>query len=120
MRKLSEIKNGDALDVLADIMDPVVRICQDTKIKELAWKKDKIGAVQVAIKNHKKDVLHILAILDGEDPDVYEVNIVQIPIKVFDLLNDPDMAAFFESQGLMTSGKSSGSATENIEAIENQ
>lgn len=115
MRKLSEIKNEDALEVLADIFDPITRICSDKEIRTLAGK-SRAEAVKAAVKNHKRDVLYILAKLDGEDPDKYEVNIIQIPVKIFDLLNDPDMASFFSSQGLTSSNDASGSATENTEA----
>jgi len=119
MRKLSEIKNEDALDVLVELIDPVVLICQDMELKQVMKKNDRVQAVKIAIKNHKDEVLKILAILDGENPDTYEFNIVTLPIKLMELFNDPDMMTFFTSQGLMSSETSSGSATENIEAIEN-
>lgn len=118
MRKLSEIQNEDALDVIAEIIDPVIEISQDEEIKKLTSKKDRLGAVQVAIKNHKKAVLKVLAILDGESPETYKVNIIQIPVKVMELLNDKDMQDFFQSQGLIPSDASSGSVTENIKATE--
>lgn len=120
MRRLSEIKNGDALDVLVDMFDPIMRILQDKEVSQYARVGKRAEAVKLAIKKHKKDVLTVLAIFDGADPETYEINVVQIPIKIFQLLNDPDMADFFASQGWRTSGESSGSATENTEAVENQ
>lgn len=121
MRKLSEIKNEEALDVLADLLNPIAELSKDEGLKKVYSDKEnggKLPAVQYAIKNHKKAVLEILAILDGENPETYEVNMIQIPIKVMELLNDEDMLGFFQSQGLIVSDASSGSVTENIEEAE--
>ena len=118
MRKLSEIKNEDALDTLVELIDPIIEVCKDAELKQAMEKKDKVGAIKLAVKNHKKEVVRILAILDGENPATYEFNIVTLPIKLMELFNDDDMMAFFASQGWMSSETSSGSATENTEVIE--
>lgn len=112
MRKIFEIQNEDALDVIADIIDPVIEICKDEALKAVMEAGDKVTAIKMALKNHKKPVMQILATLDGETLETYKVNIIQIPTKLFELMNDPDMMAFFQSQGLMISDASSGSATE--------
>jgi len=118
MRKISEIKNEDALDVIADIIDPVIEICADQKFKKEFESGNRGEAIRLLIKAHKKAVLAILAALDGESIETYQVNIVQIPTKLFELFNDKDMIAFFQSQGLKISGISFGSATENTEETE--
>lgn len=118
MRKMSEIQNEDALDVLVDIIDPLTEICLDKEVKKLTESKNNMGAIKVAIKNHKQAVMQILATLDGVPVEEYKVNLIQIPTKLFELLNDADMMAFFHSQGLKISGVSSGSVTENTTAIE--
>lgn len=118
MRKLSEIKNEEALDVLADLLNPIAELSKDDGLKKIYKNGGKLPAVQYAIKNHKKAVLEMLAILDGENPETYEVNMIQIPIKVTELLNDEDVLGFFQSQGLIVSGASSGSVTENIKEAE--
>jgi len=115
MRKLSEIQNEDALDVIADILDPVIEICQDDELKEVMTKNDRMAAIKIAIKNHKEAIMLILATLDGEPLETYKINLIQIPTKLMELFNDPDMAAFFQSQGLKISGVSFGSATETTE-----
>lgn len=115
MRKLSEIQNEEALDVLADILAPVMAIARDKVIKAKA-REGKTAAIQYAIKNHKKSVLKILAVLDGVPVEEYKINVIQIPIKVTELLNDKDMMDFFQSQGLMILQETSGSATESTEA----
>ena len=123
MKKLSEIKNEEALDVLADLLNPIAELSKDEGLKKVYSDKKNGGkspAVRYAIKNHKKAVLEILAILDGENPETYEVNMIQIPIKVMELLNDEDMVNFFQSQGLTISDESSGSAMESTGAAETE
>lgn len=118
MRKLSEIKNEDALDVLVDLMDPVAEICVDKSFEKAFKKGDKMGSIKLLVKNHKESIIKILAILDGEPVETYEVNVIQIPTKLFELLNDKDMMDFFDSQGLKISGMFFGSATETTEETE--
>jgi len=120
MRKLSEIQNEDALDVVAEIIDPVVSMCQDEELKKVMKTGDKLQSVKVAIKNHKSEVMTILAALDGEPLETYKVNLIQLPLKLLELFNDPDMQSFLVEQGLMISDTSSGSATESIEETEEE
>lgn len=95
--KLSEIKNEDALDVLADLLDPVVEIVSDEEVKKANENGGKLLAVKVAIKNHKKAIMTILATLDGCPVDEYECNVYTLPMKVMEILNDDNMVAFFSS-----------------------
>lgn len=115
MRKLSDIKGEDALDVLADILDPATEIMTDNDVVMMARAGENIRAVSTAIKNHKRAVIQILAILDGEDPDEYRPPLMAIPIKLLEVFNDPDMVQVFSLQGQTANEKLSGSAMENTE-----
>lgn len=117
MRKLSEIKNEDAIDVIADLIDPISEICHDDEIKKNA-SKPKTELVKLILKRHKTAILTMFAVLDGEPIETYEVNIIQIPSRLLELLNDDTIATFFELQGLKISDASSGSVTENTTEIE--
>ena len=113
MRKLSEIKGEDALDVLADVLDPIMEISADEKFVAMCrgnGKKSEI--VKYLLKTHKCEVLEVMAILDGEDPQTYAPPIVKLPVMLLELFNDPDLISLFQSQDTVTS---SGSATENTE-----
>jgi len=119
--KLSEYKGEQALDMLADLIEPAAAIMADKEIATLV----KSGAPQIkiikpAIKNHKPEVIEILAILDGEDPAEYaeKVNLFTLPFKLLEILNDPDLMGLFTSQGQKKEETSSGSATESTEASE--
>ena len=92
--KLSEIKGEQSLDVLADILDPIGEIVQDKEVRDLL-KENKLKGVALAIKTHKQAVIEILARLDGEEPDKYEINLLTVPKKVLEILNDDTLATLF-------------------------
>ncbi len=98
--KLSEIKGERALDVLADLMEPISIICADAEIRAAAESgKPKLLICKMLLKAHKKQVIEILAILDGENPASYEINLLTLPAKLLEILNDPDVESLFTSQG---------------------
>ena len=113
--KLSEFEGEAALDALADIIEPVVEICADKKIAQFYKSGQKIKAVQHAIKEHKRAVITILAIMEQENPDTYKPKLVTLPLKLLEILNDPDIVAIFQQQG-QSLDASSGSATGSTEA----
>lgn len=114
--KLSEIKGEAAIDVLADLIDPMSEIISDKEIETLfKMNAPKLKLVKTALKKHKKEVIEILAVLDGESPETYDVNIVTLPLKVLELLNDPMVANLFQSQGQKNQEEHSGSAMGNTE-----
>ena len=95
--RLSEIKGEQALDVLADIIEPVTAICIDEEIQSMVKSGvPTLKMVKPIIKNHKKEIVEILAILDGENPAEYEVNVLTLPIKLLELLNDPSIKQLFQ------------------------
>lgn len=116
--KLSEIKDEQAIDILADIMEPACNILADDEVQK-AYKANvtKVRLVKIAIKNHKKEVIEIMARLDGEDPENYHVSLVTLPMKLLEILNDREVMSLFRSQGQIA--QPSGSATGNTEGKEN-
>lgn len=118
--KLSEYKGEKALDLLADLIEPAAAIMADKEITNAVRANlPKIKIVKAAIKNHKAEVIEILAILDGEDPKKYaeKVTLFTLPAKLLEIFNDPDLMNLFTLQGQKTETLS-GSATESIEASE--
>lgn len=116
MKKLLEYENEDALELLADILDPAVEIFTDKEISK-AWNKSRVKAVSIAIKKHKKSVIEILARLEGVPVNEYKCNIFTLPTTILSILNDKELLNFFKSQGQMMDMISSGSVTENTEVI---
>lgn len=112
--KLSEFENEQALDILADIIDPISVIMIDKEFVELARSgKPKIILAKVAIKQHKKEIIEIIAAMHGETPETYRFNLVTLTKDLFNFFNDPDLQMVFQSQGQTMQNESSGSATEN-------
>lgn len=111
--KLSEVKGEKALDMLADLIEPIMEIIEDkevSKILKSRHSKDKADstkiilgrAVSAAIKNHKKAVITILATLDDIPVDQYECNLLSLPKKMMDIINDPAIFDLFTSQSQET------------------
>lgn len=117
--KLSDFKGENALDLLADIIEPAAEILGDKEIAELyngGWKKAAI--VKIAIKKHKKEVIEILAAMDGVPVEEYSCNVLTLPLKLLEILNDKEFMELFTFAGQTGGAKSSGSPTENTEANE--
>ena len=112
MRKLSEIVGEDALDILADLIEPFMAIAQDKQFVLYVRSRQTVKAAKLCIKNHKKEILMILALLEGEDPSTYKPPLLRLPKLIVELLNDPELVSLFPS---LQTEMSSGSATENTE-----
>lgn len=101
--KLSEIKGEAALDVLADLIEPAANILADEEIqKSVKSGEPKLLLVKKLLKSHKKEVIEILAILDGEEPETYKVSLLTLPAKLLEIINDPEIGSLFTSQGQKT------------------
>jgi len=117
--KIAEYTGVDAIELLADIMEPVSEILQDTEIfKVVQSGANNLKIVQVILKRHKEKVLEIMAIVDQEDPETYKPNIFVLPMRLIELFSQPEMRALFIGQGQKKDGERSGSATENTEVPE--
>lgn len=116
--KLSEIKGERALEVLAELIDPIAEMVQDEGFKNVARAGDKMCVVKYLLKSHGKNVIKVLALINGEDPNTYEPTLLQLPMMVLELFEDPDVNRLFGLQSQTDQLASSGSVTENIEASE--
>ncbi len=116
MKKISDIKNEEALDVLAEIIEPTALIMADPAIRDMARTQNKMGAIKVILKNHKSEIIQILASLDGVPVEEYECNILTLPVKIIEILNDKDLMSFFTSQEWTEEKTASTSPTANTEA----
>jgi|GEM_PF-1551801 len=122
--KLSEYRGDDALEVLAELLEPAVEILADKEIAA-AWCGNSTGktrgqkqlkAVSIALKKHREAVISVLAALEHESPEEYraKINVVTLPKKLLEVLNDKDLKAFFTSQE-QTEDELSGSASVSTE-----
>ena len=115
MKKLSEYRNEEALDLLADIIEPCVIVFGDPDFIQAAKSKDVTGTIKFLLKNHQKSVIQILATLEGVPVDEYECNLATLPVTLLQIVNDSDLMDFFKSQGQELVQTSSGSAMVSTE-----
>lgn len=116
--KLSEFRGEEAIEVVADLLEPTCELVSDKEFISLLREKGKrMAAVKVALKNHKAAVIEIMAALEREDPEEYEenVNVFTFPKKLLDILNDKDLIELFRYQGQTVDAASFGSVSENSE-----
>lgn len=124
--KLSEFKDEEALDLLADIIEPVGTILEDKEIAKIYEEnksdgfgiKAKLKLVSVMIRNHKPEVIEILAKLNKQDASEFHCNVLTLPKELLSLINDPLMIDFFVSQVQSEGEISSAPATEITEETE--
>lgn len=96
--KLSDFKGEDALDVLADIIEPVTDIATDTDVTDQWKSKGKMASlVKVILKKHPKGVIAILARLENKSYEEYAetINIATLPAKLLEVMQDEVLMSFF-------------------------
>lgn len=121
IKNLADIKGDAALELVADLIDPVTEIMSDPVVAAAyrGTEKEpgsKAKAIKVAIKTHKKAITTILALMDEEDPKTYEPSAMVIPVRLLQILNDPDMNSLFTLPDQSSEENTSGSASENTKA----
>lgn len=98
MRNISDFKNEDAIDLIADLIEPVSRILQDEGIrKDITIKEKQMGAIKRALKSHKADILEIMARLEGVEIKDLNCTPISLIAKCIQILNDKEMMDFLSS-----------------------
>lgn len=97
MSRLTELKNEQAAELLAELVEPAATIFADEEIRE-ALKESKMKGVKCAMKKHSKELIDLLCAVDGAERGTYKVNAMQIITKTIALLSDKDLIQAFTSQ----------------------
>lgn len=117
--RLSDFKDEEALDVLADILEPTATILADEEIQKMRnAKANRIKIVAYVIKHHKQAIVEILARLDCTPVEEYHFSAVSLPLKLLALINDPEVQSLFTSQSQETEQTAFGSAMGRIKEEE--
>lgn len=123
MRRLQDIKGLEAMDVLADLLDPVTELVKKPEILKVIDENglNDIESIKTLIKGGKMEVLQILAILDGRPIEEFleTFDILTLPVMLYQTFNDDALQAVFTSQGQNEAVKSSGLAMESTEEGKN-
>ena len=113
MRNLSDYRDEEALDLLAELFEPMAKFFMDDEFVKTFDSGNRLWAVKVAIKNHKPEVMQILAAMEGVPVEEFHCNIMTLPIRLYQLITTPEIAGFFTSVAMKSSERSSGSVTGN-------
>lgn len=123
--KLSEIKGVDAIDAIADMLDPITAIMADEEIRKLMSMVPRPSTLTIAkniMKRKKKEILEILATMHGENPETFSPSLIELPIMLVNLINEvqgnEELMSLFRSQHQMISNVSFGAVMENTEGTE--
>lgn len=121
IKNLADVKGEAALDLVADLIDPVTEIMSDPVVAAAYRGTEdnpgsKANAIKVAIKTHKKAITTILALMDEQDPKTYEPSAMVIPVRLLQILNDPDMNSLFTLPDQSSEENTSGSVSVNTKA----
>lgn len=123
--RLSDIKGEEAIEVLAEIIEPLAYIFADKEIAELAQGGNvpPVKYISIALKNHKSEVIEIMAKLEGKEVEAYKktINVFTLPVQILAIVNDDTFKSLFtlQNQTRNISLASFGSAMESTEANEN-
>lgn len=131
--RLSEIKGERVFDVIADLIEPVARIAEDKEAAKL-FRREKLAkgetamgallkriraSVPLLLRNHKKDLIEIMAALEGVPKEAYAeaLSVPKLIADIFGLLNDNELLSLF-GLAQTTEEPSSGAAQVNTQAAE--
>ena len=116
MKKLSDYKNEDAIELWADILDPLMAIFQDDEfLKELSSGKPVFKLASLILKKFKNEATQIVLAID--ETEITGLNLLPRVIDVIkEVKNSEEFAGFFGSTPQKKENASSGSAMANTEA----
>lgn len=118
--KLSEIKGEKAIEVFADLLEPISNIFADEEVVN-AFRNDepKIKIIQKMLKGHSEDIIKAMAIIDDVPVEKYEIDFLTLPSKLIEFFNDEAVSELFTSQSQNLTPVHSGSVMENTKVKNN-
>ena len=106
--KLSDIKGERAVEVIADLIEPIANIASDKECadlfsvkpvngenKNVTARKHLVKKVPLLLKTHKRDVIKIIATIDGKS--VEEMNLFSITAALIGIVQDEALIELFTS-----------------------
>lgn len=118
MKKITDYKNDDAIELWADLIEPFSKIISDPKIKyEMTKKGNKpINMARQMMKLHPKEISEVLLRIDDTPIDGANAILRLVDI-LLEIINNKDFSAFFGfAVQEQTGNVSSGSVMESTEA----
>lgn len=119
MKKLSDYQGDKAIELWADLLDPMGNILADKKVAEvLQSDASRLQMVQTILKTHNKDAEKILLTIDPTPLNGLNV-VTRLMGVLAEIGSDEDARVFFGFAGqVIPANESTGSVTESTEADE--
>ena len=131
--RLTDIKGERAIDVIADLIEPVARIAADKEAAKL-FRREKLPkgesakgfllkrictSVPVLLRGHKDDLIEIMSAIEGVSKEAYaaSLTIPKLIADIFGLPSDSELLALF-GLAQTTEEPSSGAAQADTQAAE--
>lgn len=119
MKRLSDYKGEEAIELWADLITPAAFILAEADIPKLINEKKKpVEIASIVLKSHPKEAIEILTRIDETPVDGLNV-IIRLVALINDIISDDTAKGFFVTQAQKKEEESSGSATVNTMAEEN-
>lgn len=120
MRKLSDFKDEEAIELWADLLDPLTVIFGDEGFAKLSkQKKPILEQAKYILKNHKKEAIEILTRIDPDEP-IDAISVITRTLAIFSEIGQrKELGSFFGSAEQATPENGpSGSRTASTEGGE--
>lgn len=119
MRKLSDYQGDAAIELWADLIEPIAKIIADDSIAKTYRTKPRIEVAKEILKLHKDEATEILTRIDPTPLTGLNI-VVRLLELLLEIENAEELKGFFVSAGqAMTGSEFSGSVMENTGDVEN-
>lgn len=113
--RLSDIQGEKSFDILAELMTPLEGLSKDEELKRMIGNSSGFSLAKYLLKEHKTEVLEVMAILNETTVDKLEYNVLTLPKMVIEIITDPVLLELFQSLSQNRDVGAFGSVTENTE-----
>lgn len=119
MKKLSDYKGDEAIELWADLLEPLTAIIGDEGVKEaITSGKPKMLIAKEILKTHKEEATQILLRLDPTPLDGLNI-ILRLVALLTDIGQNDEIKSFFGyAEQVKKENESIGSPTESTEVVE--
>ena len=119
MKKLSDYQGEEAIELWADLLDPLTEILTDENVKKVVQSgKAPLVIAKEILKSHSKEATEILLRIDPEPITGLNI-IIRLVAVLSDIGSNPDVKSFFGfAVQAQTADESSGLPTETTEGAE--
>ena len=120
MKRFSDYKGNEAIELWADLLEPITRILQDKQVAETVKSgKAVFQIVSQILKKHSKDASEILLRVDPTPLDGLNI-VMRLAEFINELSEREELRSFFGfTPQAMTDKESTGSPTESTKEEEN-